>query len=220
MRLTDLTFVPVILAVLAGMTLSSARGAVVDWAHGCQPFIPLAERHYQLPPGLLEAVALTESGQGGSPYPWAVNIAGQAVPAESYESAARLLRRPDGTPRQDVAIGCLQIHMRYHLANFGDPEWALYPRYNVWYAARLLSGLHRQYGDWVTAIAHYNGSRPAAQRDYLCRVADHLRRTGRVGGTEIGLAACPGHPVAMASPRSLIFAARQVGRIIVLGRDR
>lgn len=133
----------------------------------CGAYIPAAERYFALPPGLLSAVAAVESGQ----YPWTLNLGGQAVVAPDFASAAKLLRTPDGVPRRDVAVGCLQIHMRYHLGRFPSPEWALVPGYNVWYGAAYLRALRDRYGDWRTAVAHYNGSNPAAQEFYLSQVA-------------------------------------------------
>lgn len=142
----------------------------------CAAFLPQAERHYGIPTGLLAAIALTESGSDGQPYPWALNVAGQPRMADSYATAASLLRKRDGTPRQDLAVGCMQIHMRYHLASVGTPEWVLRPRNNVWYAASFLRQLHDQYGTWLQAVGHYNASDPAAQNIYVCQVARSLAR--------------------------------------------
>lgn len=197
-------------------TMSAAGGAAwaADIAGGaeCLPFIHQAEDYYHMPQGLLEAIALTESGQAGKPYPWSLNVAGRPVFAPSYQAATRWLRSPDGRPRRDVAIGCMQIHMRFHLTSFGNPEWALLPRYNVWYAAQYLQSLHNTYGDWETAVAHYNASDPVAQRQYLCRVAGHLPDSG----PRRAIAGCSARPSAPAKRRA-IMTARRVGRLIVIG---
>lgn len=142
----------------------------------CAAFLPQAERHYAIPTGLLSAIAMTESGLDGRPHPWALNLAGQARMAESYAEAASLLRRHDGTPRQDLAVGCMQIYMRYHLDSIETPEWVLRPRNNVWYAAAFLRRLYDQYGSWRLAVGHYNASDPAAQNIYRCQVARSLAR--------------------------------------------
>jgi hypothetical protein len=201
---------------------SAAAGAL---GQSCGPIIPLAEQHYRLPGGLLEAIALTESGVQGQPYPWALNIAGSPVLARDYQSAAALLRHPDGRVRRDVAIGCMQIHMQYHLASFARPEEALEPGTNVWYAAAYLDALHQQFGDWLSAVAHYHASDPVAQRDYLCRVASHLTRTNPATRRALGLADCraaqPRRGAARprndqaAEDRQRLFAARQAAGIVV-----
>jgi hypothetical protein len=212
------------LVILATLPVCPGVAAVVDWAAGCQPFLPQAERYYHLPAGLLQAIALTESGQDGEPYPWSLNIGGQAVAAPSYQAAARLLRDDQGRPRRDVAVGCMQIHMQYHLNRFVDPEWALHPRYNVWYAAEFLDRLRRRHGSMVAAVAHYHGSDPAAQAHYLCLVASHLgaqHSTALPGACPAGQPTigtpAPQRPPRTASRQAALLAARRVGRIIVLG---
>lgn len=190
--------------------------------------MPEAQAYHHLPAGLLQAVALAESGQDGAPYPWSLNIAGQPVRAKDYAEAAALLRDRAGKPRRDVAIGCMQIHMLYHLDSFIDPEWALHPRYNVWYAALFLARLHHQYGSWPAAVAHYHASDPLAGAGYLCRVGGHLTALAPATAQALGLDACHGPAAgtngtprsfraAASSPRTLLMARRRVGRIVVLG---
>lgn len=170
----------VFLAILATGMVGAAgpvqAAPLVPAERGCAAFLADAERQNRLPPGLLEAVALTESGQGGQPYPWALNIGGQPVMAASFQAAAALLRRADGRPRLDAAVGCMQIHMRYHLDTVETPEWVLEPRNNVWYAAGFLRQLFDQYGDWRLAVGHYNASDPVAQRIYVCQVTRSLQK--------------------------------------------
>lgn len=167
----------------------------------CRAYIPGAERYYDLPPGLLSAVAAVESGH----YPWTINLAGKAVATPDFASAAKLLRSADGLPRRDVAVGCLQIHMRYHLQKFPAPEWALVPAYNVWYGAGLLRELKDRYGDWETAVGHYNASDPAARKLYVSQVASRLAAAPR----KIDSAA--------EAARLRIMAARRNSSLIVAG---
>ncbi len=223
-----------LLAIAANLLPPAAAAATTDQSSDCLPIIAQAEDFFRLPPGLLGAIAVTESGRDGTPHPWALNIAGAPMMAANYAVAVTKLRRPDGSPRRDVAIGCMQIHMRYHLDRVTSPEWALKPPHNVWYAARFLDRLHRRYGDWLSAIAHYHGSAPAAQRSYLCRVASHLDATSPATRTALGLAGCaagrhaaagvrrrarPGPPV-RDQPRLSIMAARQAAGILLLGGPR
>lgn len=169
---------PAALAAAMTVVLPQAGAAAPLFAgeEACTTFIVQAERQHGIPDGLLSAIALTESGMDGQPYPWALNIAGQAHMADSYGAAARLLRGEDGRPRQDAAVGCMQIHMRYHLASVQTPEWILRPRNNVLYAAAFLRRLYEQYGTWPLAVGHYNASDPLARNTYLCQVTRALRR--------------------------------------------
>lgn len=171
---------PVAAVLVAAAALACGRAAhgapMVAGERGCSAYLAEAQAQYRLPPGLLEAIALTESGQDGRPYPWALNIGGQPVMAASFQAAAAMLRRADGRPRLDAAVGCMQIFMRYHLESVETPEWVLEPRNNVWYAAGFLRQLFDQYGDWRSAVGHYNASDPVAQRVYVCQVTRSLQK--------------------------------------------
>lgn len=217
-------------SVLATLAAVPQARASAPAASSCLPHIAQAERHYALPEGLLLAIAMTESGHQGAPYPWALNIGGTPYFPADYQRAARLVRTDHGAPRRDVAIGCMQIHMTYHLDAFGAPEWALHPVYNVWYAAGFLHDLAVRHQSWVSAIGRYHASNPSAQRDYICRVANYLRQTGPRTLAGLGLQDCRSVPVAgttAAARRDAarrysadMTAARRVGRIIVLGNNR
>jgi hypothetical protein len=200
-----------------------ARAGPPAWPGACEPPILAAERFYRLPAGILEAIALTESGSHGAPYPWALNLAGRPVMSPSRDAAAGLLRGPNGIARRDVAVGCMQIHMRYHLAGFAKPESALEPARNVWYGAAFLDGLHRRLGDWASAIAQYHASDPKAQRAYVCRVAGQLAHTGPLTRQALGLDLCGSPPIAglrlagrQAPLRLSLFTARQSAGIVVM----
>jgi len=165
------------LALVAALSVAWSCLAAEPAALGderCMDYLPDAERYYDIPKGLLTAIALTESGRDGRPDPWALNIDGQAQFATSYAVAVRLLRDATGAPRLDAAVGCMQIYMRYHLADVGAPEWVLKPRNNVRYAAAFLRRLFDQYGDWRSAVAHYNAADWTAQQTYLCQVGKAL----------------------------------------------
>ena len=199
--------------------MAAAGAAAAEPEYDCRSFIAPAERYYGLPSGLLGAMAMVESGYGGAPYPWALNIGGASVMAPDYAAAARLLRSSDGRIRRDVAIGCLQIHMGWHLASFGAPEWALLPRYNVWYAALYLRQLGGQYGDWVRAIAHYHASDPAAEARYLCQVALQLQKTAPSTRHALGLPLCgaSGPVVPRGRDLSVVMAVRRRGGLRLHG---
>jgi soluble lytic murein transglycosylase-like protein len=210
------------------MSLFGGWSAAVARAADCLTPIAAAERHFHLPEGLLAAIALTESGQGGVPQPWALNIAGQAISAPSYQAAAALLRDARGTPRRDVAIGCMQIHMSYHLDRIGEPELALDPVVNVWYGAAYLDELYRRYGNWISAIGHYHASDAEAQSSYRCGVARRLLKTAPDNGRADYFALCgaaePYRRLAIGRDRphwsARLMESRRIGKIIVLGADR
>ncbi len=140
------------------------------FANPCTSAIDAAERAYGVPPRLLLAIAITESGVNGIPYPWTVHVAGRAFYAPSQAAASRHLRDPKGRLRANAFAGCMQLSVKYHRENFGSPEQMLNPAANVDYAARFLASLKADYSTWAAAIVRYQGGKPRQQQAYLCRV--------------------------------------------------
>jgi len=109
--------------------------------------------------------------------------------------------------------------MGWNLTSFGAPEWALLPRYNVWYAALYLRQLGGQYGDWLRAIAHYHASDPAAEARYLCQVARQLQKSAPSTRHALGLSLCGASDAAPPAPRdqNAVMAARRRGGLRLHG---
>jgi soluble lytic murein transglycosylase-like protein len=157
----------------------------------CLPYIQRAEKKYRIPRGLLMAIALVESGVNGKPWPWALNVGGTGIYPKTYEEAIKYLRQADGSARPDVAVGCMQIFVRWHGKKFGVPEYMLYPEYNVAYAAQYLRSLYQQHGNWSKAVANYHArENKRAQYDYVCAVFRKLHQIRRSKPSREGLAYC------------------------------
>lgn len=162
----------IILGFLCTPPMSSALAA-----DNCTPYLIQAEQYYRMPSGLLRAIAQVESGgQFGYPWAWAINDNGTPRFPRSYGEATRHLRSSGGDIKKDVAVGCMQIYMRYHGDYFKAPEWALNPYYNVWYAANYLYRLRLKHGNWTEAVGRYHASDKTAQRNYICSVWENLNR--------------------------------------------
>lgn len=150
---------------------------------GCEAFIDRASRHYRIPAGILLGVAMVESNFRLRPHPWTVAFLDGApsVYAESFEAVLPYLRQPDGQPRRDISIGCMQLNMAWHLQRVGTPELAIDPERNVWYAAQLLRRLYDRRGAWTAAVIDYNGDPDPERRvRYACAVDGWMRRMYRL----------------------------------------
>ena len=146
-------------------------------ADSCTPYLIQAEQYYQMPTGLLRAIAQLESGgEYGYPWAWAINDGGKPRFPTNYGEAINHLRTIQGKAKKDIAVGCMQIHMRWHDDYFKAPEWALNPYYNVWYAANYLYRLRLKHGNWTDAVGRYHASNKAAQRAYICGVWSNLNK--------------------------------------------
>ncbi|MEO0819212.1 MAG: lytic transglycosylase domain-containing protein [Pseudomonadota bacterium] len=136
-----------------------------------------SERH-GVPPDLMEAIALVETGRriDGQflPWPWALNVEGQGSWHRDADAAAQSARAHLAAGRRSIDLGCFQINHRWHGDAFASPEAMLEPRRNADYAARFLAALHHESGDWMVAAGHYHSRTPALARSYRERVASHL----------------------------------------------
>jgi hypothetical protein len=124
-----------------------------------------AEAAYDLPDGLLVAVALAESGL----HAHALNIGGQSYYPETVAEARRLLNSAGA--RQSVMAGCVQINARVHAVG---SDWPLDPRKATAWAARHLRMQFNRTGNWADAIRAWNGASPGSYNKLVCRVQAKL----------------------------------------------
>lgn len=148
------------------------------WISPCLHYIGWAEQQFQIPRGILHAIALTESGFQGQPHPFALNIGGAPHYPTDANTALRLIQRADGTFRPEADVGCMQISIRYHGETVRNPAYLLNPRFNVSYGAYYLRSLYMEHGDWTTAIARYHSGNRQRQIIYLCKVWRNLIKVG------------------------------------------
>lgn len=145
----------------------------------CEAYIDRASRHYGIPTGILLGIAMVESNFRLRPHPWTVAFldGSPSVYATSFEAVRPYLRRPDGRPRTDISIGCMQLNMAWHLRRVRSPEWGIDPEVNVWYAAQYLRQLYDRSHSWTRAVIDYNGdSVPERRIRYACAVDGWMRR--------------------------------------------
>ncbi|MCK8784789.1 transglycosylase SLT domain-containing protein [Roseomonas sp. NAR14] len=176
-RLPPLLALPFLaLPFLAGGTARAQPAAGEDWTL-CRRAIAALEPGSGIPPGLLGAIALVESGRAipgagrAEPWPWAYNAAGDGnVPpgkARAVAEVAALL----GRGVRSVDVGCMQINLQSHPAAFATLEEAFDPLANVRYAIRFLNTLRSRTGDWGLAIARYHSGEVVRGAAYYRRVA-------------------------------------------------
>lgn len=169
------------LKILAAASISSllAGGSALA-ANACESHILNAAARYDIPPAILYAVGLTETGRRGSLYPYALNIEGRSVfPRSAAEALIEFdLARNQG--KKLIDLGCMQINHHYHGDQFRSPREMLDPEKNVDYAARFLKRLRGEHETWSMAVARYHAgpNNNPAQKRYICRVIANLVTTG------------------------------------------
>jgi hypothetical protein len=173
-----------VIAVTAATTLSPARPAVANPADICGALARETERAEGIPPGLVHAVALAESGRwlagrGHShAWPWTVTAGSESFYLASKQDALRKVRELRAAGRSNIDVGCMQVNLGYHGEAFASLDEALEPASNVAYGARFLKRLRLQTRSWVRATARYHSSDPdrgKAYRDKVYRLWHELR---------------------------------------------
>lgn len=207
--------VPVLLALALLAPASAVANTPDDWT-ACRRAIAAAEPGSGLPPGLLLAIALVESGrghpQGGrvEPWPWAYNAAGEGRHAPSRAAAMAEVAALLAAGTRSIDVGCMQVNLAHHPQAFSGVEQAFDPAANVRYAARFLGELHARTGDWQQAIANYHSGDALRGLGYHRRVA-----LARIGA---GIAAGGPIPLPAAAMRGLC--APGTTPVMVLGPRR
>ncbi|SOE00364.1 transglycosylase SLT domain-containing protein [Caenispirillum bisanense] len=167
------------LAVALPAAAASAMPALDGGGEGdCRPLAAQAEAEFGVPPGILQAIALVESGLGGRAWPWTINASGRPFYLRTHSDAVVVAEAAMRHFGDAIAIGCMQVYLRWHAENFTDVQQMLQPAHNVRYAAAYLVSLRRERGSWEAAVRHYHGSERRAQADYLCKVLAARTRLG------------------------------------------
>ena len=187
----------------------------------CRTAIAAAERAGGIPPHLLAAIGRVESGRRDPvsgdwhPWPWTVNAEGQGSFYDTKAQAVAAVRDMQARGVRSIDVGCAQINLMHHPDAFPNLEAAFDPQANASYAARFLSELHGQTGDWRKAAAQYHSATPELGDDYQRKVLAVWPEESRVGG---GFAPSPS-PLAQAWAATILPRTRGLGpaaRVIML----
>ncbi len=212
-------FAPLALAAVA-CTAQAAAGPV-DGV--CAALARQAERDQGIPPGLVQAVALAESGRWQAdegttqPWPWTVTSGTDSFFLPSKPEALRKVEELRTEGRTNIDVGCMQINLGYHGHAFASLAEALEPASNVAYAAQFLKQLREETRSWARATARYHSAHPErgqAYREKVYRFWQQVRE-GRVA--ERAPLRLAGRPLVAS-----VTAADQPApaRLIALGRTR
>ena len=165
--------------------LANAAPAESDPADLCVLHAQRVERLQELPPGLLQAIALVESGRKRSwqdqrrPWPWTVRAGGEGWHLPSKDTALGLIRRMQDAGRTSIDVGCMQINLQFHGHAFSSLQEALDPASNIAYAGSFLRSLRAETGSWRGAAAYYHSRDPTRGTRYLEKVTRMWGEMGR-----------------------------------------
>jgi hypothetical protein len=172
--------------VVAVLPLTAAASTPDD----CGVIAERMERAEDIPPGLLQAVALAESGRAhpvhgdARPWPWTVRSGPDSFYLPSKELALSKVRELRAAGRSNIDVGCMQINLRYHGTAFATLDDALDPLRNVAYGARFLAQLSEETRSWAKATGRYHSADADRSEAYRARVWRQWRDLRRRQGGE------------------------------------
>jgi hypothetical protein len=178
------------LAALGGLVVAVLPlTGVASTPEDCGALAERMERTEDIPPGLLQAVALAESGRvhpvhgDARPWPWTVRSGPDSFYLPSKELALSKVQELRAAGRSNIDVGCMQINLGYHGSAFASLDHAFDPPRNVAYGARFLTQLRDETRSWAKATGRYHSAdadRGQAYRARVWRLWRDLRR--RQGG--------------------------------------
>ncbi|MCA8878652.1 MAG: lytic transglycosylase domain-containing protein [Rhodobacteraceae bacterium] len=155
-----------------------------------------ASRATGVPLEVLQAISLTESGRRTegrfAPWPWTLNIAGKGYFFQTRQEALARARSTLAGGQTSFDLGCFQVNFRWHGDAFASLDDMLDPDRNALYAARFLSGLYAETGNWSAAAGYYHSRTPAHADGYRQIFDRHLAQLG--GGPLTAMAPSPSAP--------------------------
>jgi soluble lytic murein transglycosylase-like protein len=140
------------LALAGVVAVLPARPARAGLPDICAALAGVHERAEGIPPGLVQAVALAESGRWleadrrSQAWPWTVTSGSDSFYLDSKQEALRKVLELRAAGRSNIDVGCMQINLGYHGDAFDSLAEALEPASNVAYGARFLKRLRLYFG--------------------------------------------------------------------------
>lgn len=135
---------------------------------------------------ILYAIALTESGNSFNgmreygPWPWTLNVNGEAKFYASREAARRALQKEVDKGNEKVAVGMFQIYLKYNSHYAENPVDLLDPVVNLYAGSMVLRDCGKRYDTTRDVLScYYSGDVDEAGLDYAERVLRKANRWGR-----------------------------------------
>lgn len=152
-------------------------GASTAISEECYRAARVASHETGVPFNVLLAITRVETGRTidgtVAPWPWAINHAGSSDwfsnKADLLETALALIARGERL----FDVGCFQLNYRWHGAEFASLDQMISPKENALYAARFLSSLYSEFGDWTEAAGAYHSRTEEFATKYKAKFLVH-----------------------------------------------
>ena len=182
-------FCAAVLCLSGPLAAAAATGApAASPGKLCSAAIAAVERSADLPPHLLDAIGLVESGRrdprngAWGPWPWTIDVAGQPAFFETEAQAIAAVRAAQARGAMSIDVGCMQVNLLQHPQAFATLEAAFDPATNVRYGARFLAALFVRSKAWPAAAGLYHSATPVLGEAYRRKVMAAWPEAARFGG--------------------------------------
>lgn len=126
-----------------------------------------------VPLPILRAITRIETGRSrngvSEPWPWTVNMEGAGKWFDSKTAARAYVESHYSRGARVFDVGCFQINYRWHGKQFASIDEMFDPISNAKYAARFLTQLYEETGDWTAAVGAYHSRTPKFAERYVKR---------------------------------------------------
>ena len=171
--------IAILMLVTASAALSANLISEADEARSfaiCERATARWERISDVPPKLLHAISLAESGRWSKQqrelraWPWTVTSGGPGTYFATKAEALAEVQRLQDKGVENIDVGCMQVNLHYHGQNFNSAAEAIDPDINVAYAAKFLTRLRQGADSWAEAAGYYHSMTPERTEYYRGKV--------------------------------------------------
>lgn len=142
----------------------------------CDQAAIIAAENSEVPVEILLAITRVETGRaqdgGLRPWPWAINLDGKGYWFDDRDQAIGFADQQLALGVENFDVGCFQLNLRWHGAEFSSLADVFDPQTNAAYAAQFLSDLYMEKGGWAQAVAAYHSRTPELAAVYLQKIED------------------------------------------------
>ena len=175
--------------ILMGSTCAAQdRG----FANLCDQAARYAADNSDVPLEILLAVARVETGRTQNnqllPWPWTVNLQGKGHWFDTADQAIDFADSQLAIGVENFDVGCFQINLRWHGAEFSTFGDVFDPQTNATYAAKFLTELYESEGSWKQAVAAFHSRTPELAAEYLQNIEEVYAQM-QASGPDFGTAA-------------------------------
>lgn len=173
-----------------------------------------------VPPAVMTAITLTETGRGtpSRPWPWTINLAGEGHWFDTRAEAIAFARNATAAGRRNFDVGCFQLNYRWHGAAFASIEQMFDPQANADYAARFIADIYPETRDWSVAAGTYHSRTAVHATRYRAIFDRHLASLGTRATTTLARVA-PGPRVNTFPLIQRPTTPPRLGSLVSLGAD-